>query len=379
MYSLVQFSYRCSVGFHRRFLIQGLCLVIGISAIGLGLSRAQDAATGPIGRIEGNDVSVEGGTAGSRPATAAPNILVSNGSIVTVHSGQAHLTLATGGEVDICGPAKMTLLQSGTSLTLAVNFGYVRVRLPASADLRVFTPTIVATPINIGGAARDVTIGLDLDDSLCVSATSGALQLEHQFTGEKLIVPQLGEFSLSEGKLVPVATTSGGCRCSAIPAQVQPQSRIASSSSPVIPEFGGVVPPETMPTPQPPSRSAQPVTEPNVEFSIAARSNEDHPVPRSSPISQAPPSVPVYTVVAPPLIFSSSSPAPPPDPSPDVILLVREARVDPEYEFAGHVDPPAFAKALQHALGQDGPAAPQPSEEPTKRNHGFWARLKSVF
>jgi hypothetical protein len=243
----------------------------------------------------------------------------------------------------------------------------------------VFTPTIVATPINIGGAARDVTIGLDLDDSLCVSATSGALQLEHQFTGEKLIVPQLGEFSLSEGKLVPVATTSGGCRCSVMPAQVQPQSRIASSSSPVTPVFGMTAPSEPRLAPGAQPVSTQPVAESNVEFSIAAHSNEDHPVPRSSLMRPAPPSVPIYTVVAPPLIFSSSSPAPPPDPTPDMILLVREARFAPEYEFSGHVDPPAFAKALQHALGQDGSAAPQPSAEPTKRSHGFWARLKSVF
>ena len=128
-------------------------------------------------------------------------MFVVNGSVITVHSGQAHMTLAGGGEIDICGPAKFTLLQSGPAITLALNFGRMRVQLPAAAQLRIFTPTIVATPIDIGGAPRDFTVGLDLSDSLCVVATSGALRLEHQFTGEGLIVPQSGEFFLAAGKL----------------------------------------------------------------------------------------------------------------------------------------------------------------------------------
>ena len=89
----------------------------------------------------------------------------------------------------------------------------MRVQLPAAAQLRIFTPTIVATPIDIGGAPRDFTVGLDLSDSLCVVATSGALRLEHQFTGEGLIVPQSGEFFLAAGKLLPVAGVAGSCQC----------------------------------------------------------------------------------------------------------------------------------------------------------------------
>ena len=207
--------------------------------------RAQDAP-GAIGRVEGNDISVEGGTvAGRNSATIAPSILVSNGSIVTVHSGQALMILASGDEVDICGPTKFTLLQSGTSLTLALNFGHVRVRLPASADLRIFTPTIVATPIDIGGAPRDVTVGLELDDSLCVLATTGAIQLEHQFTGERLIVPQSGEFFLSEGKLMPVAGTPGSCQCAAMHMQAPTQPRVVPSPAPAIPEIGLTTPLDT--------------------------------------------------------------------------------------------------------------------------------------
>src|SRR6201997_2573033 len=177
-------------------------------------ARAQQAPPGAIGRVEGNDVSVEGGSAATNgTATSAPSMFVVNGSVITVHSGQARMTLAGGGQIDICGPAKFTLLQSGPAITLALNFGRIHVRLPAPAQLRIFTPTIVATPIDIGGAPRDFSVGLDLNDSMCVVATGGALRLEQQFTGEGLIVPQAGEFFLEGGKLIPVAGVTGSCQC----------------------------------------------------------------------------------------------------------------------------------------------------------------------
>jgi hypothetical protein len=157
------------------------------------LTSAQENPPSIIGRIEGTDISVQGpSTPGNDNETSTPSILVGNGSVVIVHAGDARMMLVSGGEVDICGPAKFTLLQSGVAITLALDFGRIRVRLPVSVALRLFTPTIVATPIDISGGARDITVGLDLDDSLCVLAASGALQLEHQFSGEKLIVPQDG-------------------------------------------------------------------------------------------------------------------------------------------------------------------------------------------
>ena len=63
---------------------------------------------------------------------------------------------------------------------------------------------MIATPIDIAGSARDITVGLDINDSLCVVATSGALRLEQQFTGEGLIVPQAGEFFLAAGNSCPL-------------------------------------------------------------------------------------------------------------------------------------------------------------------------------
>ena len=194
--------------------------------------RAQAGA--PIGRVEGNDISVEGGSAAASASgnNGLPNMgngagqpgsfAVSSGSVVTVHVGQARMTLAAGGQIDICGPAKFTVLESRGAITLALNFGRMHVQIPATTSLRIYTPTIIATPLDIGGAVRDVNVGLDLNDSLCVVSTGGAVRLEQQFSGEGLIVPQAGEFFLEGGNLVPVVGAPGSCECVAQLARVAP-------------------------------------------------------------------------------------------------------------------------------------------------------------
>ena len=151
----------------------GILAALLLTFLAPRVSLAQDDQPSIIGRIEGNDISVQGpSTPGNDNETHTPSILVGNGSVVTVHADDARMTLVSGGEVDICGPAKFTMLQSGGAITLALDFGRIRVQLPAGVTLRLFTPTIVATPIDISGGARDITVGLDLDDSLCVLAAS---------------------------------------------------------------------------------------------------------------------------------------------------------------------------------------------------------------
>lgn len=163
--------------FRRRSLVPlGVAVLLSCAS----LARAREGPPVAVGRVEGNDVTVEGGTAGGpgTAATGAPGTFVANGDVVTVHSGQARMTLTGGGHLDICGPAKLTVLEANGDITIALNFGRVHIELPAATSLRIFTPSIIATPIDIAGAERDVAVGLNLDDSLCVLATSGALQLD---------------------------------------------------------------------------------------------------------------------------------------------------------------------------------------------------------
>jgi hypothetical protein len=365
----------------RLLLRMSICggILLGLLLIGDGPARAQDMQASVVGRIEGTDVSVQGpSTPGNDNETSTPNILVGNGSVVTVHAGDARMILTRGGEVDICGPAKFTLLQSGAAITLALNFGRVHVRLPATVSLRLFTPTIVATPIVIDGGASDISVGLDLDDSLCVLAASGAIQLEHQFSGEKLIVPEAGEFFLNAGRLLPVAGKPGSCQCAAMQTRPRPANIVPQ-------EYAAIVPPLAAPLPQPASASPPatvqpPAPAPNAEFSIPAHANETPPttVPSRTGGPLPPPTnIPVYAVVA-PLSFSAGMPLPPPDPPIDTILLVREAQVQPSWEFKGHVDAPDFAVAMQHALGETN-APNRPPAEPREKRRGFWGTLRRLF
>src|SRR5579872_3051484 len=295
-------------------------------------ARAQSAPPSAIGRVEGKDISVDSGTAaGNGTERIAPSIYVSNGSIVTVHSGQARMRLFTGGQLDICGPAKFTVLVSGSAITLALNFGRIHVQLPPTASLRIFSPTIIATPIDISGGSRDLTVGLDQHDSLCVLAASGAIQLEHQFTGEKLVVPQAGEFFLNEGRLLPVAGTPGTCNCAAMHEPEIPQPPLS------IAQFKQAPPPDDAPAPAaaPMPAEARPSQSPAViavppagaKFSVpvppdSSRPEPDNVVPTIAPTDSGGPKPPKPEVV-PALSFMASSPPTPSGPSAETLLMVH--------------------------------------------------------
>jgi hypothetical protein len=346
-----------------------LPLALALAALLTGSDlRAQQPPAGAIGRVEGADVSVEGGAASQ---VAGSGAYVFNGNSVTVHDGKARLALSVGGEIDICGPAKLTMLESGGAITLALNFGRVHVMLLRGTTLRIYTTTIIATPIDISGEQRDITAGLDLHDSLCVKATGGAIRLEQQFTGEGIIVPQAGEFFLNSGNLVPIAGAPGSCDCSLLHARAVPP--------PEIPVLGVSSSARLQPPPQPAANTATPQpdveTYAHVQLRTLANPNDVHPVTppaRESPAPAVPPeSTPEYKIIMPPLGFSASSPAPPAEPSLDAVLLVRTVHVEPEYEFSGHVEAPAVAQANT--------APPAQISNTSGKKEGFWARLKHLF
>jgi hypothetical protein len=360
---------------------------------GAQVSRGQQMPPGAIGRVEGNDVSVDNGaTADNAPAAATPGSpsFVFNGSVLTVHDGKARLTLVAGGQVDICGPAKFTLLQSGASITLALNFGRVHLQLPVSTPLRIFTPTMIATPLDIGGANRDIIAGLDSNDSLCVVATSGAIRLEQQFTGAGLIVPQSGEFFLSAGNLVPVAGTPGSCECTpmhvqSLPPPPIPVMGVTSRDRLNVEQYPSESAPTPAPTPAPPTETAakEPAPEPNVQLRVLAGANDTHPI-LPAPKAAAPPppvvSVPEYKIILPPLVYSASSlPAPPEVPAIGAVLLVRTVHVEPDFQFTGHVEAPHMETVAQKSSSSPGKQGAGEGNSSGGKKDGFWARLKRAF
>ncbi|HEY6464913.1 MAG TPA: hypothetical protein VIY69_02910 [Candidatus Acidoferrales bacterium] len=339
-------------GFFQRTLGRSLCTAVLLTVASVCLSiRAAQNSPGQadiVAHIEGNDLSIN-----DQMLTRASTLVsVANGNVVTVHSGEASMQLTDGGEVSVCGPAKFTVLaNSDGAITLALDFGRMHVDLPASVNLRVLTPMIVATPIDIEGGKRDIIVGLDQNDSLCVLATLGAVQLEQQFSGQRLIIPEAGDFSLQSGQLVPVADAGASCQCAAVP-QVTP------AEPPVAPETAVEIPPQSAGRPVAPETQQQ--------------------------VAQAPPvNAPVYKIDLPPLVYSSAPPSPPNVPTQETAALIREVHDDPDWDFTGQVLTPAFAREMSRDLGvsgapTDSSATPNSASTP-KKSGGFWASLKHLF
>jgi hypothetical protein len=345
-----------------------LAAVTALVALLLPVEVRAVGTVNAVGRIEGSDISIDGAAVGVNAPDAG---YVSNGNVVTVHEGQARFRLEAGGVISICGPAKFTVLQSGGAITLALEFGRMHMEIPAAVSLRIFTPSIVATPLDIRGGTRDLTVGLDQNDSLCVIASSGAVRLEQQLSGEHVIIPEAGDFSISGAQLLPVANAGRSCQCAATP--------------------------EAMPSPAP--RAAPP--------QIASAAPAESVAPDApSPAAAAAVAQPVHQIDV-PVTFSAAGAAnaPPSTPTAESAMLVRVVRADPNWEFTGHVESSEFARDLSRSLGVGRPGAQAPPLNPSanaqsatpqsaasgspnaqapaapaqKPRRSLWAAFKSIF
>jgi len=297
-----------------------------------------------IARITGDDIAVKGAVSVEVIEGRSTTVLAS-GSDITVRSGLALITLASGGEIVVCGPAHLTLLESADTVTVALDYGRVHPRLDAGTNFVLYTPQVVATPITVGGADRDLIVGLSQSGAMCILTSRGAARLELQLSGQSMIVPQGAEMSLEGGQL----QASGGEACSCEASQ-QPTSEGA---------------PTPIPAPVPPP------LEMSVPVHPAANTTTENPPP-APPVGDDP----IYKVYMPPLTFSASSPQPPPDPSPELILLVRRVRVRPGAYFYGVVEaaPPTQVAALPPSQTQS------PRQSPVAPQHpSLYQRIKDYF
>ena len=310
-------------------------------------SRAagQTSTSDIIAHIQGSNISING----QMLTPVSTLVSVANGNVVTVHSGEASMRLIDGGEVSVCGPARFTVLANADgAITLALDFGRMHVELPTTVSLRVLTPMIVATPIEIEGGKRDVIVGLDQNNSLCVLAATGAVQLEQQFSGQRMIVPQSSDFSLQNGQLVPVVDVGSSCKCAQVPMVTPGQASGPASETAV----------------------AIPLTADTHRVMVA-----------QSPTIAGPP----YKLELPPMVYSSARPTPPDVPTEETAALIREVHDQADWEFTGRVEAPDFARAMSRALGESGATNDSDSGKSAndagdqKKSGGFWAALKHLF
>jgi hypothetical protein len=341
---------------HVRWLVCGAFLALAI-ATPLYLFAAQIPPE-IIGRVEGLDFAVEL-PPGAPPLTGEAANQLTSGSRIVVRSGQARITLLDGGEILICGAARLQLLKSRDMLTIALDYGTVRMHEEGASPLAVYTPQVIATTLAVGGA-RDATIGLDQDGRMCIRAALGAVRVQQQFGDQTLLVPQFGALSLSGSQITPVSAFASGCTCNLDAAKLFPPRLDVT--------VGAIAQPGSNTTSQ--------------TSSAMSMRNSPIPIPNAPPTrtgiganAPVPPIVdePIYKVLMPALRFDASSPEPPSDPSAETILLVRTAVVHGEVVYRGSVAPGKnrITKTLE-AQANAG-ASPQSSQP------GVFARIGGFF
>lgn len=282
------------------------------------------AAQEVIGRLSGDDVSVNGAIRFENE-NGRTTALLASGSDLTLRSGQARIDLAEGGDVILCGPAHLSILKSGAAITIALDYGEVHLQVGATAQVTVYTPLLIVTPVAIADRGRDLTVGLDQKGELCVMALSGATRIAQQFAGASLIVPQGESIQIEGDELRAPRSGSRTCSCDLLVSQSDPERQHVAT--------------------------------------VPAR-----PSPNGSD-ARAPEAV-TYRIDMPPLMFDASSAAPAPGLTSEAALVIRESVADALIFFRGAVRPalPPPAARASRAISRSNNSRP-----------GFFAKLFGIF
>jgi hypothetical protein len=314
-------------------------------------ARPDNPAPGDsVGAIEGDAIAVSGPMSVETVNGQVITVLRS-GSDVRVKSGSALINLVEGGQIAICGPAHLSVLKSGNSLTIALDTGTIHAHIERQPALTMYTPQIQAQPVAIGDGPQDTVVGFDTTGAMCIRANRGALRLEQQLTGQNVLVPQGGDVFLANGQIDSLRTGSNG-RCSCEIQMVQ-----------------AAAPPEV----------SHLATAAEVHHNIE---DVKPTVPTTETRTPAPPKEePVYQVYVPPLIFDAKA-AVQPDIDPKMIVLIRRVHVRPTLIFSGRVEGDLVAvkapvTAPRRANPPPAPAAKPAPATPAPKNDSLTERIRS--
>jgi hypothetical protein len=347
------------VGFRNQFdafgryviLPVGLAALAGVALFTVKAALPDKPSDDTVGTIEGDAISLQGPMTVEVVSGQIKTILRS-GNDVRVKSGQAHIDLVEGGQIAICGPAHLSVLKSGGSLTLALDSGVIHAHIEQRPALTIYTAQIQAKPIAIGDGPQDALIGFDTPGAMCVRATSGAVRLEQQLTGQNVIVPQGGDIILNNGALSGLRNTGGHCNC---------DMPIAKSGPPPPPEYSRVA-------------TTEEIQKKDEEAKKAAAPPAEKPAPPAK-------EQPVYQVFMPPLSFDAKAAVQRDDFDPKMILLVRRVRVRPSLIYQGRVEgEPVSARQNVVARAQT-PAHPTPptATSSARVEESWFSRVRAFF
>jgi len=368
--------------FTASLLVALLAAALSITALTAALFHALPTAAAAgednppddaVGTIEGEAIALQGPMTVEVVHGQVKTVLRS-GNDIRVKTGQARMELVEGGKIAICGPAHLSVLKSGGSLTVALDSGVIRVHIDKQPAITIYTAQIQAKPMSIGEGPEDALIGFDAPGVMCVRATSGAIRLEQQLTGQSVIVPQGGDILLNNGALEGLQNTGGHCACEMQWVKNDPPppevSRIATTEE-IRQRDAEAKKASPAPTPAPaPEKTATAEKAPAPEKPLEAE--RQSVTPENAPADKAPaerPATPkqepVYQVFMPPLAYDAHAAVQPDNFDPKLIVLVRRVRVRPTLIFQGRVEGDAAVQSVA-AVKPAGPkpVTPAPATQP---------------
>ncbi len=295
-------------------------------------ARPDEPPPDSVGVIDGESISVTGPMTIEVVHGQAKTILRS-GSDVRVKFGAARIDLVEGGQISICGPAHLSVLKSGGSLTIALDTGTIHVHLERELALNIYTPQIQAQTVAIGDGPRDALVGFDASGAMCIRANRGAVRLEQQLTGQSVLLPQSGDVFIFNGQLDNLRSSAGHCAC---------DLQTVKATPPPPPEVSQLAP------------------------AGEARKNTPDAKPDKQPATvETPPAKeePVYQVFMPPLVYDANAKVQP-EVDPRLIVLVRRIRVRPTLIFQGRVEGVTIAAAASAPPRAYAPAAAANTPKP---------------
>jgi hypothetical protein len=336
--------FHSNAGPHRS-AVPGACLAIVCAAlIVAAAARPDEPPSDAVGVIDGESVSVTGPMS-LEVVNGQARTLLRSGSEVRVKSGAARIDLIEGGQVSICGPAHLSVLKSGGSLTIALDTGTIHVLVERDLPLNIYTPQIQAHTVAVGGGPRDALVGFDSSGAMCVRANHGAIQLEQQLTGQNVLLPQAGDVFIFNGQLENLRSSAGHCACELQTEKETPPPQVGQLASAEEARKQGSE--ARLNTPPAAAREPAPAVE-----------------------------EPVYHVFMPPLIYDAKAKVQP-EVDPRMIVVVRRVRVRPALIFQGRVEGVAVAAATP--VKPPAPAAAANAPKPAAAGSDSFAKRVRNF
>ncbi len=330
-----------SFEFRRRTAVLAVCVAIPFlyaTLIASAAARPDEPPADSVGAIDGESIRVTGPMS-VEVVHGQVKTLLRSGSDVRVRTGIARIDLVEGGQISICGPAHLSVLKSGGSLTIALDTGTVHAHIERGPALTIYTPQIQVQTVAIGEGAQDVLAGFEAPGTMCIRANRGAVRVEQQLTGQSVLIPQAGDVLLINGELESLRTSEGHCACDLQDAKATPR-------------------------PEPP------IVQLTTAEELRKKTSDAKPNSPPTAVDTAPAKEePIYQVFMPPLIYDAKAKVQP-GPDPKMLILVRRVRVRPTLIFLGRVEgdsvaslPPKPAAKPTQAASSSAPRAAAPTND----------------